>query len=248
MSDFHIKEEPTDDVTQSRHTSFSSTSDYSTATDDGLVEGDIWSTTLQQNIVHPLDSSLLMNSWDPQVFDQDLKTQVWNDLNFPQPLPQQQGDKNYTFNNMAPKDVYNYNDMMSAYNIFNNTIYHSASTSPSGLITPPTYFHTRSSLPITTNNKKLIYMNNTALDINRRSSSGDHPRFGRRSSSTPSVASVVSLTAHEPISKIIDGVEYITFLYSHDRLVKEYTVRTDVDHVNLDDIVMDFRIQNAVSN
>lgn len=69
----------------------------------------------------------------------------------------------------------------------------------------------------------------------------------RRTSSHPSVASVVSLTAHEPVSKIIDGIEYITFLYSHDRLVKEYTVRTDVDYVNMNDITMDFRIQNAVS-
>lgn len=158
--------------------------------------------------------------------------------------------------------------------MFNGALYHSApptaSTTPngssstssshsSGLFTPPmtNYFQQRSSLPTTTtttNNKRLIYMNNTALNMNpRRSSMGEttrlqhpHPRLGRRASSNPSVASVVSLTAHEPISKIIDGIEYITFLYSHDRLVKEYTVRTDVDHVNLDDIVIDFRIQNAV--
>ncbi|KAF1806135.1 hypothetical protein V8B55DRAFT_1454125 [Mucor lusitanicus] len=70
--------------------------------------------------------------------------------------------------------------------------------------------------------------------------------YRRRASSHPSVASVVSLSAHEPVSRIIDGIEYITFLYSHDRLVKEYTVRTNVDSVNLDDIPAGFRVQNAI--
>ena len=71
--------------------------------------------------------------------------------------------------------------------------------------------------------------------------------YRRRASSHPSVASVVSLSAHEPVTRIIDGIEHITFLYSHDRLVKEYTVQTNVDSVNLDDIPVGFRVQNAVS-
>lgn len=84
----------------------------------------------------------------------------------------------------------------------------------------------------------------------RRRKSAESPNstrtYRRRASSHPSVASVVSLTAHEPVAHIIDGIEYITFLYSHDRLVKEYTVRTDVESVNLDDIPMVFRVQNAI--
>ncbi|CAO3643483.1 unnamed protein product [Mucor fragilis] len=121
------------------------------------------------------------------------------------------------------------------------------STPNSGLVTPPmsNYFQARNSLPA--NSKKMPPFGE---DTRRRSSTTDthHPQrtYGRRASSHPSVASVVSLTAHEPISKVIDGIEYITFLYSHDRLVKEYTVRTDVDNVNIDDITMDFRIQNAI--
>ncbi|KAG2236847.1 hypothetical protein BDF21DRAFT_413373 [Thamnidium elegans] len=70
--------------------------------------------------------------------------------------------------------------------------------------------------------------------------------YRHRASSHPSVASVVSLTAHEPVARIIDGIEHITFLYSRDRLVKEYTVRTDVENVNLQDISSDFRAQNAI--
>ncbi|KAI8643881.1 hypothetical protein BD408DRAFT_442171 [Parasitella parasitica] len=84
----------------------------------------------------------------------------------------------------------------------------------------------------------------------RRKSSDGHPEptrtYRRRASSHPSVASVVSLSAHEPVARIINGVEHITFLYSHDRLVKEYTVRTNVDTVNLDDIPAGFRVQNAI--
>lgn len=80
----------------------------------------------------------------------------------------------------------------------------------------------------------------------RRRSAPARP-YRRRNSSHPSVASVVSLSAHEPVAHTINGVEHITFLYSHDRLVKEYTVRTDVDNCPLEDIPGDFRMMNAVS-
>ncbi|CAO3593337.1 unnamed protein product [Absidia cylindrospora] len=69
------------------------------------------------------------------------------------------------------------------------------------------------------------------------------PGIRRRASS---VASVVSLTAHEPIAHLVNGVEHITFLYSHDRLIKEYTVRTDVNNLPMEDVPMDFRLQNAI--
>ncbi|OBZ86892.1 hypothetical protein A0J61_05062 [Choanephora cucurbitarum] len=84
----------------------------------------------------------------------------------------------------------------------------------------------------------------------RRKSADSHHTptrtYRRRASSQPSVASVVSLSAHEPVARIIDGIEHITFLYSHDRLVKEYTVRTDVESVCLDHIPISFRVQNAI--
>lgn len=70
--------------------------------------------------------------------------------------------------------------------------------------------------------------------------------YRRRTSSQPSVASVVSLSAHEPVAHMINGIEHITFLYSHDRLVKEYTVRTDAANCPLEDIPLDFRMVNAV--
>ncbi|CAO3624626.1 unnamed protein product [Cunninghamella blakesleeana] len=99
-----------------------------------------------------------------------------------------------------------------------------------------------------TNNNSHYHHNNT----NRRrasehsQSTNTNHRQPRRRSTHPSVASVVSLTAHEPVSSIIDGIEHITFLYSHDRLVKEYTIRTDVDHVEVDVIPLTFRNQNTI--
>ncbi|CAO3597363.1 unnamed protein product [Absidia cylindrospora] len=68
----------------------------------------------------------------------------------------------------------------------------------------------------------------------------------RRASCHPSVASVVSLTAHEPVSNYINGIEHITFLYSHERMVKEYTVRADVTNVDLNAIPMVFKAQNTI--
>ncbi|ORX48310.1 hypothetical protein DM01DRAFT_1409971 [Hesseltinella vesiculosa] len=77
-------------------------------------------------------------------------------------------------------------------------------------------------------------------------SHSDHHPVRRRLSSHPSVASVVSLTAHAPVHKIVEGIEHLSFLYSHDRLVKEYTVRIDVDAINLDLVPTNFRDANTI--
>ncbi|KAI9475825.1 MAG: hypothetical protein EXX96DRAFT_574799 [Benjaminiella poitrasii] len=143
-----------------------------------------------------------------------------------------------------------------------------SSTSASGSNSPNSSISTPPSMPYylphyltTTNTSNTIPMMRTSSNKTasattkgrgaiRRKSTESHstPNRGprRRASSHPSVASVVSLSAHEPVARIIDGIEYITFLYSHDRLVKEYTVRTDVENVNLDDIPATFRVQNAI--
>jgi hypothetical protein len=70
--------------------------------------------------------------------------------------------------------------------------------------------------------------------------------LGRRKSSHSSVAAAVALTAHEPTTRFIDGIEHLTFMYSHDRHVKQYTISIDIDKVNLNDIGDDFRQASAV--
>ncbi|GAA5802816.1 hypothetical protein HPULCUR_008291 [Helicostylum pulchrum] len=277
-------------VAQSRQPSHTS-DNFITPSDidvvSSLVDQDIWSApigeTSNHSIVHPLDSTLMLHSWDPNSFPTNLHSTDWDlalqhhhhhhhqqqqqDPSFLDSIPK----NNYTVNNMMPQSpptVHQFNNYattntmlpMHDFGYHDNTVFYAdnvnsappsmantaISTPTSGLVTPPmtNYFTSRNSLPNTTSKK--TYLNHTLNTANRRSSSVETSRYGRRASSHPSVASVVSLTAHEPVSKIIDGIEYITFLYSHDRLVKEYTVRTDVDHVNLDDISMDFRTQNAI--
>ena len=70
---------------------------------------------------------------------------------------------------------------------------------------------------------------------------------GRRKSSHSSVAAAVALTVHEPTTHFINGIEHLTFMYSHDRHIKQYTIRTDIDNVDLNDIDEEFRQASAVS-
>lgn len=269
MSEPSIKEEPYVTQSLSRQPSLSSADDYSSgATDEivsSLVEQTLWpSSSHHEQVVHPLDPTLFLDAWDPNSFPSHLNVDDWDLAMHPQEQHstlmndiQKTNQSNYTLSVMPqtpPVHNYNYannitatmltvNDFGYSHNAFTGDSANMImSTSNSGLVTPPltNYYPPRHSLP-TPNNKKYGKM------LNGRRCSVETARYGRRASSHPSVASVVSLTAHEPVSKIVDGIEYITFLYSHDRLVKEYTVRTDVDHVNLDDISMDFRTQNAVS-
>ncbi|KAI8638793.1 hypothetical protein BD408DRAFT_422433 [Parasitella parasitica] len=223
---------------------------------------------------HPLDSTLMLNDWSPsQIKDTEWKIplqhpQYSQDMYFlnnndrnnhddndnfsMNMMPQTPPVHNSNYSHMIPVNNFSYNgsfsDITNGINSAPPSMVNTALSTPnSGLVKPPmsNYFQVRNSLP--PNSKSVPPFHS---DNRRRNSTTDthHPQrtFGRRALSHPSVASVVSLTAHEPISKIIDGIEYITFLYSHDRLVKEYTVRTDVDNVNVDDITMDFRIQNAI--
>ncbi|KAI7881499.1 uncharacterized protein EV154DRAFT_471453 [Mucor mucedo] len=215
----------------------------------------MWPSSNNEQSMHPLDPTMFLNSWDPNGFPAHLNSDDWDLGMHPQDstlMNDIHKQSTYTLSGMPPTPpVHNYNyasntttvtvsDFGYGHNAFMGNSAMNMSTPNS--ITPPltNYYPSRHSLPTTSSSKKYGKM------LNGRRCSAETTRYGRRASSHPSVASVVSLTAHEPVSKIVDGIEYITFLYSHDRLVKEYTVRTDVDHVNLDDISMDFRTQNAI--
>ncbi|KAF7721517.1 hypothetical protein EC973_004543 [Apophysomyces ossiformis] len=68
----------------------------------------------------------------------------------------------------------------------------------------------------------------------------------RRESHQTSVASLVSLANNDPTNEFINGIEYITFMYSCNRVVKEYTIRADIHNVSIDDIPLSFRVPNTV--
>ncbi|RCH94969.1 hypothetical protein CU098_010379 [Rhizopus stolonifer] len=248
----------------SRQDSYSSVSTDPTSYDkpsnhlnmtSSMVQPNIWrsSTTsdmtlgqTSHTIIHPLESNIILQSWNtaPDFPNQVKLEQAWRMESQPSSfihtghhpnyelssiMPQTPTSSNYV--DMLPMHHFGLSDIHSTPPVMDNTSNHNVIFTPP----PPT-------------NTMPVFLDSKA---GRRNSSAEHRPHkqrvhGKRSSSQPSVASVVSLTAHEPVSKIIHGIEHITFLYSHDRLVKEYTVRTDVDSVDLDDIAMEFRIQNAI--
>ncbi|KAK4516447.1 uncharacterized protein ATC70_011419 [Mucor velutinosus] len=65
------------------------------------------------------------------------------------------------------------------------------------------------------------------------------------SSSTAAAAGSV-VPNHEPRTEIRDGVEWVSFVYSHHRVLRRYSIRTDVDQVDLDILDDKFKSENCV--
>lgn len=111
--------------------------------------------------------------------------------------------------------------------------------------------------PPRTNVRLLQPSNSTSLrqlstSSRRKSADETHRRRGsssrRRNSVQNSVAHQVSLTLHAPTSVYKDGIEWINFLYSHDRIVTEYSIRADIESVNLNQVPDDFKNANTVGS
>ncbi|KAI8377331.1 hypothetical protein BD560DRAFT_445359 [Blakeslea trispora] len=238
---------------------------------DSMIQPDIWPigdsssaislTHSNEPSMHPLDPTMAFQPWESM---SSFRTEMKMRNNWRLGLGTIQTEQNPFMNtnqeslSILPQDSINSESYTGVLPIdFSLTHLHAMPTAVNSTTQPifaPTNSSTISSHLV--NNPKSSmdppFLNSkVGARMKGRSASADQffhkPRsHGKRSSSQPSVASVVSLSAHEPVSKIINGIEFITFLYSHDRLVKEYTVRTDVNSINIDDIGMDFRIQNAI--
>ncbi|ORX62128.1 hypothetical protein DM01DRAFT_1331589 [Hesseltinella vesiculosa] len=50
----------------------------------------------------------------------------------------------------------------------------------------------------------------------------------------------------EAVATLKDGVEWVSFVYSHNRIMKKYTIRTDIDPIGLRDIEDKFKTDNCV--
>ncbi|KAI8341694.1 hypothetical protein BC941DRAFT_414245 [Chlamydoabsidia padenii] len=50
----------------------------------------------------------------------------------------------------------------------------------------------------------------------------------------------------EPMAQVKDGVEWVSFVYSHNRVMNNYTIRTDLHTVSLDEIDDKFKTENCV--
>ncbi|KAI8077697.1 uncharacterized protein BX664DRAFT_343257 [Halteromyces radiatus] len=49
-----------------------------------------------------------------------------------------------------------------------------------------------------------------------------------------------------PAIEIRDGIEWVSFVYSHNRVLKRYSIRTDIDDICLDDLDEKFQLDNCV--
>jgi hypothetical protein len=55
------------------------------------------------------------------------------------------------------------------------------------------------------------------------------------------------VSSNDPIAEIKDGVEWVSFVYSHNRTLKRYSIRTDIQKVALDVVDDKFKAENCVS-
>jgi hypothetical protein len=55
------------------------------------------------------------------------------------------------------------------------------------------------------------------------------------------------VTNHEPRTEIKDGVEWVSFVYSHHRVLRRYSIRTDVNQVDIAILDDKFKSDNCVS-
>ncbi|KAF7728220.1 hypothetical protein EC973_006501 [Apophysomyces ossiformis] len=56
----------------------------------------------------------------------------------------------------------------------------------------------------------------------------------------------LNATSNEPVAEVRDGVEWVSFVYSHNRTLKRYSIRTDISTVSLDAIDEKFKTDNCV--
>lgn len=66
-------------------------------------------------------------------------------------------------------------------------------------------------------------------------------------STTTTTTSSTSVTSHEPRTEIREGIEWVSFVYSHHRVLRRYSIRTDIEKVDLNQLEESFKNENCVS-
>jgi hypothetical protein len=74
------------------------------------------------------------------------------------------------------------------------------------------------------------------------------PRPNKALLKQPVSSSNNSSTPNEPTTEMRDGVEWVSFVYSHNRTLKRYSIRTDLLKVDIADIDDKFKSENCVSS
>lgn len=51
---------------------------------------------------------------------------------------------------------------------------------------------------------------------------------------------------NDPVAEIKNGIEWVSFVYSHNRVLKRYSIRTDIQNVQLNEVDEKFKAENCV--
>ncbi|RCI06262.1 hypothetical protein CU098_010246 [Rhizopus stolonifer] len=71
------------------------------------------------------------------------------------------------------------------------------------------------------------------------------PSVAEATDSTDTI-DTASITNHEPRTEIREGVEWVSFVYSHHRILRRYSIRTDIDNIDLTQLEESFKNENCV--
>ncbi|KAI8877463.1 hypothetical protein K501DRAFT_278435 [Backusella circina FSU 941] len=75
----------------------------------------------------------------------------------------------------------------------------------------------------------------------------DKPTTTIEQSESTTIAAAGSVVPnHEPRTEIREGVEWVSFVYSHHRVLRRYSIRTDVDQVDIGHLDDKFKSENCV--
>lgn len=138
--------------------------------------------------------------------------------------------------NTSSSNNNNNNNVKSASNNAKPPVSSPLATGAASVKSPTTYTVSTS----TTSSKSPTNTNNAPT-----SSPSNTPANPASSSTAAAAGSVVP--NHEPRTEIRDGVEWVSFVYSHHRVLRRYSIRTDVDQVELDILDDKFKSENCVS-
>lgn len=108
----------------------------------------------------------------------------------------------------------------------------------------------------TTTNKSSSSQPNKSLSNSQPNTQQQQPQQQSKSTTTTTTTSNGAkppttpspfLSSHEPTTELKEGIEWVSFVYSHHRTLRRYCIRTDLDKVDTSILDDKFKKENCVS-
>lgn len=65
-------------------------------------------------------------------------------------------------------------------------------------------------------------------------------------STSTKITTTINNNNNDPVAEIKNGIEWVSFVYSHNRVLKRYSIRTDIQNVQLNEVDEKFKAENCV--